>query len=356
MAKASTRSAAPAQPVEARRGIAGLDQGPVGLVMSIAAIAVCLSLVFPAFIGPANLDSILFAWSILIVVALAQAIVVGAGDMSLAVGAIAGLSVVVAGGLMESHHIPTLISVIAALAVAAGCGALNGWLINRTGLSSFIVTLATASVYAGVTLGITSGLPYYGLPADFLALGSWNLFGLPAAAVIAALVSAALWALFRFLGFGRQILATGSRREAAVMLGVDVESVRVVVHAISGSIAGAAGLLLAARVGAAQPTIGEEWLLVSFAAPIIGGAALAGGSVPVFGTVLGALLLTIVNNALVFLSVTAYWAQLPSGLIILAAVGLDRARQVRQERLDRYARIKSTIGATRSTPTRDASA
>lgn len=326
----------------------GLDRGPVGLALSITAIVVCLSLAFPAFVGPANLDSMLFAWSILIVVAFAQAIVLGAGDMSLAVGAIAGLSVVVAGGLMESHQIPTLISVVVALAVAAGCGGLNGWLIGRTGLSSFIVTLATASVYAGVTLGLTSGLPYYGLPSDFLAAGSWTPFGLPAATVAAAVVSAALWALFRYVGFGRQILATGSRREAAVMLGVDVASVRMVVHAVSGLIAGAAGLLLAARVGAAQPTIGEEWLLISFAAPIIGGTALAGGSVPVIGTILGALLLTIVNNALVFLGVTAYWSQLPSGLIILVAVGLDRARQMRQDRLDRQARIKSALGAARS--------
>jgi len=314
-------------------------QGSVGsLAISLALIVAALTLVMPAFGGAANIDSVAFGWANLGVVALAQMVVLGSGGMSLAVGAIAGIAVVTAGGLMDSFGAPAVVAVPVALGCAALCGLLNGLLINRTRLSAFIVTLATASIFTGVILGLTAGRPYYRLPREFLWLGSGAIVGIPVPAVIAFASATALWALFRFVGLGRQALAIGGNRRAAELLGVPILRVELSVHALSGMLAGVAGLVLSARIGAAQPTIGNEWLLASFAAPIIGGTALAGGLVSVPGAMLGALLLAVVANALTFLGVTSYWAMLPAGAIILVAAAIDRVRDIRDTRSERLSR------------------
>jgi ribose transport system permease protein len=319
--------------------------GPLGAAIGVLVLGVGLSLATPQFFSPDNFQVIAYSVANLAVVAFAQMVVLAAGGMDLSVGAIGGLTAVIVGGLMESLHVSPVIAVAAGLLLGALCGAINGFLVVRTGLSAFIVTLATASVYTGLNLGITSGKPFYYLPDGFKAVGSITIAGVPLLLVITLIVAAALWFLFSRVGLGRQILAVGANQRAAELAGVPVERSRVVVHGLAGMLAALAGIILTARLGVAQPTIGTDWLLSSFAAPIIGGTLLSGGYLSIPGVLFGALLLTLVANGLVQLHIDPYWTQLVSGLMILAAGGIDRVHALTVQRMERAERFAAVTAA-----------
>jgi ribose transport system permease protein len=240
---------------------------------------------------------------------------------------------------MEAWKLPPEAAILAGLLLGLIGGALNGVLVVRSGLSAFIVTLATASVFTGLNLGLTSGRPFYYLPDRFKAIGSLAVAGVPILLLVMLAIGVVLWFVFRQVGIGRQILAMGANPRAAELAGVPVERSRIIVHALAGFLAALAGIILTARLGVAQPSIGNDWLLSSFAAPIIGGTLLSGGYLSVPGVIAGALLLTLVANGLVQLNIDPYWTQLGSGLIILGAGGIDRVRTLNIRRLERQERF-----------------
>jgi ribose transport system permease protein len=311
-----------------------------GAGLAVIVLAALLSLSAPKFLSPDNFQVIAYSVANLAVVAFAQMVVLAAGGMDLSVGAIGGLTAVIVGGLMEALHVPPALAILAGLSLGVMAGALNGYLVVRTGLSAFIVTLATASVFTGINLGITSGQPFYYLPDSFKAIGGWTVMDVPALLLITLVLGAALWFVFRRVGLGRQILAVGANPRAAELAGVPVNRSRIIVHAIAGFLAAFAGIILTARLGVAQPTIGNDWLLSSFAAPIIGGTLLSGGYLSVPGVIAGALLLTLVANGLIQLNIDPYWTQLFSGSMILAAGGIDRLRALNIQRIERAERFR----------------
>jgi ribose transport system permease protein len=313
--------------------------GPSGAALAVIVVSVALALAAPKFLSLENFQVIAYSVANLAVVAFAQMVVLAGGGMDLSVGAIGGLTAVIVGGLMQSLHVPPALAILAGLALGAIGGALNGFLVVRTGLSAFIVTLATASVFTGLNLGITSGQPFYYLPDVFKAIGNWTLAGVPGLLLVMLAIGAVLWFVFSRVGLGRQILAVGATPRAAELGGVPVNRSRILVHALAGFLAAFAGIILTARLGVAQPSIGNDWLLASFAAPIIGGTLLSGGYLSVPGVIAGALLLTLVANGLIQLHVDPYWTQFFSGLVILAAGGIDRLRTLNVQRLERAERF-----------------
>jgi ribose transport system permease protein len=320
--------------------------GPSGAAIAVVVLSLALAIAAPKFVSVDNFQVLAYSVANLAVVAFAQMAVLAAGGMDLSVGAIGGLTAVVVGGLMQALGVPPALAILAGLALGAAAGALNGFLVVRTGLSAFIVTLATASVFTGFNLGLTSGQPFYYLPDSFKAIGSWTLAGVPGLLLVMLAIAVVLWFLFSRVGLGRQILAVGANLRAAELGGVPVDRIRIIVHALAGFLASFAGIILTARIGVAQPSIGADWLLSSFAAPIIGGTLLSGGYLSVPGVIAGALLLTIVANGLIQLNIDPYWTQLFSGLIILAAGGIDRLRTLNIQRLERDERFS----LARSTP------
>lgn len=326
-----------------------LSDAAAGSMVATIVLAIGLTATTENFASYDNFSVLAYGVANLALVAFAQMVVLSAGGMDLSVGAMAGLAAVVVGGLMEVWHVPTPLAITAGLAVGASGGAIAGWLVVRTGLSAFMVTLATASIYTGINLGLTSGRPFYYLPGDFTMLGSLTVGGIPVLLIFTLAVAVVLYLLFRNVGLGRQILALGANPRAAKLAGVPVTRTRVAVHALGGVLAAMAGIMLTARLGVAQPSIGNDWLLNSFAAPIIGGTLLAGGYISVGGAVLGALLLLLVGNGLIQLGIDTYWTQFFAGLIILAAGGIDRVRALnndRQERTERaaLARARAKLG------------
>jgi ribose transport system permease protein len=312
-----------------------LQSSWAGALIAIVLLVLFLRVSTRGFISMTNFAVIADIIATTAIVGLAQMLIIGAGGMNLSVGAIGGLVGVVTGGLMNELGLPPPLAILLGLIVGALCGVFNGWAIIRLGLSgvtSFLVTLASGSVFTGVTLGITKSVPFYNLPEQFKWMGNFRWHGIPFMLFIMLIVAVLVDFLFRRLGLGRQILALGGNLRAAELSGVPVQRVVILAHLLSGVLAGTAAILLVSRLGSAHPDVGKDWMLGSFAGPIIGGTRLAGGKVSVTGAILGAILLALIANGLVFLKIDVYWNTFIQGMIILAAVGLDRLRVLSTER------------------------
>jgi ribose transport system permease protein len=305
--------------------------GPLAIIV-LATIVV--SLFDPSFLSPFNVQILLLAVAVNCVIAMSQMIIIGIGQMNLSVGAIGGLTAISFAGMMQMWGLPPLLAVPAALAVGTAAGLANGLLISTTGISAFIITLASLSIFKGANLGITRAQPFYGVPESVKAFGNTTMFGpIPWLALPAALVVAAMWYLLYRQRVGRCILAVGGNQSAAELSGISISRTLLWAHGISGFLAALAGVMLVARLQIGDPTIGDEWLILSFAAPVIGGAALAGGHVSVFGTLCGVVIVAIITQALVIFRIDPFFVQVVLGLLILWAVGINRIREVRLQRM-----------------------
>jgi ribose transport system permease protein len=241
------------------------------------------------------------------------------------------------GWLIQAIGIPWPVAIVLAVAFGAILGGLNGLIIVGTGINAFIVTLGTASVFTGAMFILTKVEAFRDLPSGFIEFGQTRLFGyISPLLVVMVAVLVFLFLLYRGTTLGRQMLATGANPRAARASGVPVGRIITVTHMLSGALAGLAGVMLVLRIGSAIPSIGTagggDWLLPSFAAPAIGGTLLSGGVINVVGTFIGGLLLGTIENGLTLLSVPGFWVQLLTGLVLLIAVMLDRARTVAVER------------------------
>jgi ribose transport system permease protein len=295
-------------------------------VLTLAGMAV-LGALRPDFLSAFNIFVLLQSLALSTLIALSQMIVIALGQMNLSVGAIGGLVAIGFSGAMQVWHVPPAAALPAGLVLGGLCGALNGVLTARAGLSAFIVTLATMASFKGINLGITQAQPFYDIAASVKQAGNAAFGPVPVLLLPALLTAAALaWMLAR-LPIGRQILAVGGNTPAAELSGIRVARVIIVTHVLSGVLAGAAGMMAVARLQLGQPTIGDDWLIPSFAAPVIGGTILSGGHVSVAGTVFGVAVVALIGQALVLFRVDPYFVQLLLGLLILAAVGLARMRR-----------------------------
>jgi ribose transport system permease protein len=249
--------------------------------------------------------------------------------MNIAVGALGGLVAIAFGGLMEVYGLPIVAAVPVALIIGAAGGLINGLLTVRTGINGFIITLATASAFTGINLGITESIPFYKMPPALVAFGEQRIGAFPYLLIAPVIVAALLGLFFARTVPGRQLLAYGGNAQAAELSGIPRERTIVMAHVLSGLLAAGAAILAVAQLGSAQPSIGSDWLLLSFAAPIIGGAALTGGHVSVLGTLFAVVLIALIENGMVLAKVDPYWVQFLLGALILAAVGLNRWRAVK---------------------------
>ena len=228
---------------------------------------------------------------------------------------------------------PWPIAAILALTIGLLAGVANGAFVAFTGISAFVITLASLSVFKGINLGITEAQPFYKIPDAVKALGNETfLHPLPWLVIPAALVAVLLWYMLFRLPLGRNILAVGGNTHAAELSGISVPKIVIVAHAISGFLAALAGIMLVGRLQLGQPTIGDDWLILSFAAPVIGGAILTGGKVSVAGTFLGVAIVAIITQVLVLFNIDPFLVQVVLGGLILWAVGVNRWREVRAER------------------------
>ena len=217
-----------------------------------------------------------------------------------------------------------VLGVLAGLGVGIACGTLNGVLIAYGGLQPFIVTLGSLSIFRAVALIYTGGNPVLGIPAEFRQWFASSLLGLPMSVVIVCVLSVLGWVLLRKMPLGEYLLAVGGNEEAARIAGVPVARTKVAAYAISGGLASLGALIVVARLGAAEPILGNLWELEAIAAAAIGGASLMGGKGGIVGTLLGAIILGGMRNGLTLLNVQAFYQLLATGIVILLAMMVDR--------------------------------
>ena len=299
-----------------------------GLVGALAVGFIALALTSPAFLTEFNLYVMLRSFCVGLLVAYAQMVALGVGQMNLSVGALGGLVAIAFGGLMEVLGVPVVLAIPAALAIGVLAGWINGLLIVKTGINGFIITLATASAFTGINLGVTRSIPFYKMPASVVAFGTARIAIFPLLLIAPLIVTALMALLFARTVPGRHLLAVGGNPHAADLSGISKDRTIILAHVLSGLLAAGAAILAVAQLGSAQPSIGSDWLLISFAAPIIGGASLSGGHVSIVGTLLAVILIALIQNAMVLVKVDPYWVQFLLGALILAAVGLNRWRAI----------------------------
>lgn len=304
---------------------------------SVVAIIVvmlgAMCIIKPNYLSSNNIFALLKVLSVTTLVGLSQMISIASGGMNVAIGATGALSSICCAWLMQNSGVPVIAAIAVGLLVGALCGIFNGILIYRNGgvgVSGFLITLATSSVFTGITLIITKGKGISKIPQSFINIGNSSILGIPSSTIIMLVIVIVIFIIFKYFNFGRQILAFGANWKAAQLYGVSKMKLVIIVNILASVVASIAGLLVVMRVGTAQPDTGNDWMLQSFAAPLIGGTRQSGGKVDVFGVILGGIILTIITNALVHLKVDVYWNELINGVMILAIVALDRIRSLKK--------------------------
>jgi ribose transport system permease protein len=249
-----------------------------------------------------------------------------AGGLDLSVAAIAGLVGVLLAVLHGDVGINIWIAALAALALGAFIGSINGLFATRLKLNPLIVTLGMMSIVSGAALILTGGLTKPLMVPGFNWIGSGRIFDIPVPPILMIITYIVLSIVLRRTRFGRFVYASGGNAEASRLIGLPVERVQMILYIISGVSGAVAGIILAAMLGAAAPNAASAHLLTVIAAIILGGTSLYGGRGSVWGTLLAVLILGTLNNGLTLLDVSSFWQDVTRGIVLIAAVSLDQIR------------------------------
>ncbi|MCO5065716.1 MAG: ABC transporter permease [Rhizobiaceae bacterium] len=322
---------APEQSRMRERLVGMLTSGGI-LILLIVVTAAVTAYIQPRFLNHLNIINVLRNAAILSIVSLGQMLVIIVGGFDLSVGVIVAFASVETAFLMGLlltwlPDFPVLAVILAImLAVASGAliGMANGIFVSLFGLSPFMVTLAMSSVVAGVTFYFTKGIPIYGIPDFFLTgVGRGQMFGVPVVAVIGVAFVALVALMQRFTSLGRHVYAIGSNINAARLSGVNATWLLIGVYAASGATAAITGILLTARIGSGQSTLGETLALESIAAAVVGGVSLMGGTGRAERVMLGALFLALVSNSMNLIRIDSKFQTLVLGVVLIAAVCIE---------------------------------
>ena len=308
-----------------------------GIYIALALVCLVLTFLNEFFLTPRNIVNVLRQTSINGILAIGLTFVILARGIDLSVGSVVALAGVVAASLASTSGTaavaggpyPVALAFAAGILVGGLAGAVSGAVIARFNVPAFVATLGMLSAARGLTLLYTDGRPIPSLTDEFRSIGTDDVLGVPMPVIIFAVVFVGAWFVLTQTRFGRHIYAAGGNPHAAVVSGVNVTWIRFAVFVISGALAGLAGMLLAARTGSGLPQAGVAYELDAIAAVVIGGTSLAGGVGRVTGTVVGALLIGVLNNGLDLLGVESYYQLVIKGTLIVAAVMLDQTRNRR---------------------------
>ena len=311
------------------------------LPLMIVALCVVLGFVEPKFLRGGNLINVLRNASFLMLVASGQMMVLIIGGFDLSVGAVAALTSVTTalsmsalmGVLPGAPVIVILLGAASGLAVGLAAGLLNGLVVALMKVSPFMVTLGTLSIASGLALYVTQGMPVYGMPDLFTRdFERYRLLNMPVVTYLTVVLLIAMWWVMNRTKFGKYVYAIGSNEHAARVSGIQVTFYVVATYAACSLMAALTGILLTARVGSGEATLGATLMMESIAAAVIGGVSLRGGVGRVEMVALGALFLSLVNNAMNLLRVDSKLQTIVIGVAIILAVGIERMQARRARR------------------------
>lgn len=303
-------------------------------LFALLLLCVLLSIATDKFLTVGNLWNVLRQISVNLCLSVGMTLVILTAGIDLSVGALLGLSGAICAGLLKSGiAFPGLDlwigftvfgAIIAAILIGSVLGLFNGWVITKFAVPPFVSTLAMLTMARGFTFLYTQGKPISNLGDQFEKIGSAWLLGIPIPVWISIIVVVIFLFITKKTSIGRFIYAIGGNEKAAILSGVPTQKIKLLVYTISGAMAALGGVLVTARLNSAQPNAGMNYELDCIAAIVIGGTSLSGGQGSIKGTVLGAILIGVLNNGLVLLNVSPFWQQVVKGVVILLAVVLDR--------------------------------
>ena len=305
-----------------------LDFPWITAAIAMAVLVVALSIASPVFLTKSNLMSILRQAAVYVIMGLGMSFVMMTGGVDLSQGSLLALVGVIAAYIVQNvGSIP--LAILACVVVSALVGSINGGVIACLNIPPFIATLATMYLCRGMTLVITQASPIVLTNEAFKWIGTGSLLGLPVPVYIFLIAAVVGQFILSYTSTGRFVLAVGSNQEAARLSGIKTRWNKCKAYIISGIMVSIAGIVYVARLGAAQATAGQSYEMEAIAAAVLGGTSVLGGEGTVFGTVLGAIVVAIVRNAMVLLEISTYYQQIVTGAVILIAVIIDTQRKAR---------------------------
>jgi len=307
-----------------------------GIFLIFGVMVIVASFLSPAFLTTTNIVNVIRQMSIIGLIALGVTGVIVTGGIDLSSGSVVGAACVVAASLAQNPNrafYPEIAGSPVLLAIAAGCavgvlaGLVNGALVAKTGIPPFIATLGMYTAARGAAMLYTTGRPLSNLSDAYNEIGQGSLFAVPVPILILAGMAVVTHVLYSRTKFGKYIYAIGGNEQAARVSGIDVGRYKILIYSYAGFLSGLAGLVVSSRIGSGQPGLGVGYELDAIAAAVIGGASLsAGGIGTIPGTIVGALIIGVLNNTLDLVNVSAYWQQIIKGVIIVGAVVLDQRK------------------------------
>ena len=302
----------------------------IGMVLIIMFVIACIG--SPYFLDVYNIQSLLRDLAIIGMIGIAQSLLLLVGELDLTVGKIATLCGILSGMLMIYAKINPWLALVCGLIFGIIFGLLNGLIITKLRLNSMVATIGMQGVYGGINLVLTKGKAITGIPEQIQFLGKGSLGIVPMPFIFCIIVLILVLFLVKKTKTGRYIYAIGNSREAATILGIKVDQIRVFIYVVVGLISSLAGLLYVCRLGSAQSTLGESWPMNSIAASVIGGVSLNGGIGNPAGALIGAAIISIISNMIVLFGVNAYWQQAVSGIVVVLAISFSSIMEIIRER------------------------
>jgi ribose transport system permease protein len=293
-------------------------------IVVLLGLAAIMAVSSPYFLTIGNILNILLATSTIGILAIGATFVICSGGIDLSLGSVMGLSGVAGASLAVNWSAPASLAIVACLVAGTLAGLVNGILITRALMPPFIVTLGMLGVARGLALVIANGRVFYGLPDRMTYIGQGRPFGLPMPVIILLVTALVCHCILAYSRFGRHTLAMGDNEGATRAAGINVDRQRLILYSLSGGLAGLAGLVFAARINSGDPTAGNSYELTAITAAIIGGTNLFGGRGSILGTIIGALIMGVLQNGLNLLAVQAYYQQMAIGGVLILAVFLDQ--------------------------------
>jgi len=300
--------------------------GDVAIVFAFIALLLIGGLLSDVYLSPRNLESILVASSILVVVAIGQTLVIITAGIDLSIGSLMMLSGVMI-GVAVKNDLGVPVGILLAIGTTALLGTINGLIITKGKISDFIATLGMMSIALGIGQVISGARPVPIIDAGLTALATGSLGPVRTIVIVSVLVAVLGHVLLFNTRFGTYLLATGGNHEGSRDLGIHVDSVKVRAYLISGTLAGLGGIMLTSRIGSAEPTAGPPYLLTSIAATVLGGVSLFGGRGTILGPVIGALILTALLNLMTILGVGVLFQPIVIGIVVIGFAIAYRFRQ-----------------------------
>lgn len=309
----------------------------IGVVLLL--MIIIASVASPYFLDIYNLQSLIRDLAFIGMIGIAQSLLLLIGELDLSVGKIASLCGILAGMMMVNYGFNPWLSLALALLLGLVFGCINGLIITKLRLNSMVATIGMQGVYGGINLVLTKGKAITGIPGDIYILGKGNLGPVPFPFVFCVAVLILIIFMVKKTKTGRYIYAIGNSREAAKILGIKVDKIRVMIYFIVGLISSLAGILYVARLGSSQSAIGENWPMNSIAASVIGGVSLTGGIGNPAGALIGAAIISIIQNMIVLFGVNVYWQSAVSGIVVVIAISFSSISEIMRERKQRKIKL-----------------